>query len=135
MNAKIVLLPGDGIGPEVVNEARLVLDDGDMRERSIPAFVVETVADDEMVLDRESDILHAHVYLPARGLAQEAGRPHAAGTARHQNLAEIIQRQARVDDVFDDEHVTARERRIEVLSDRGEPRPAPPSLVSDDPER
>ena len=27
MNAKIVLLPGDGIGPEVVNEARLVLDD------------------------------------------------------------------------------------------------------------
>ena len=26
MNAKIVLLPGDGIGPEVVNEARLVLD-------------------------------------------------------------------------------------------------------------
>ena len=27
------------------------------------------------------------------------------------------------------------ERRIEVLSDRGEPRPAPSSLVSDDPER
>jgi len=27
------------------------------------------------------------------------------------------------------------ERRIEVLSDRGELRPAPPSLVSDDPER
>jgi 3-isopropylmalate dehydrogenase len=26
MNANIVLLPGDGIGPEVVNEARLVLD-------------------------------------------------------------------------------------------------------------
>ena len=26
MNVKIVLLPGDGIGPEVVNEARLVLD-------------------------------------------------------------------------------------------------------------
>ncbi|MEJ1972599.1 MAG: isocitrate/isopropylmalate family dehydrogenase [Lacunisphaera sp.] len=26
MNAKIVLLPGDGIGPEVVNEARLVLE-------------------------------------------------------------------------------------------------------------
>ena len=26
MNAKIVLLPGDGIGPEVVNEARRVLD-------------------------------------------------------------------------------------------------------------
>jgi len=27
------------------------------------------------------------------------------------------------------------ERRIEVLSDRGEPRPAPPSLVTDNPER
>ena len=26
MNAHIVLLPGDGIGPEVVNEARLVLE-------------------------------------------------------------------------------------------------------------
>jgi exodeoxyribonuclease VII small subunit len=27
------------------------------------------------------------------------------------------------------------ERRIEILTDRGEIRPAPPSLVSDDPER
>jgi exodeoxyribonuclease VII small subunit len=27
------------------------------------------------------------------------------------------------------------ERRIEVLTDRGEPRPAPPTLVGDDPER
>ena len=27
------------------------------------------------------------------------------------------------------------ERRIEILSDRGEIRPAPPSLVADDPER
>ena len=26
MNAKIALTPGDGIGPEVVNEARLVLE-------------------------------------------------------------------------------------------------------------
>ena len=26
MNANIVLLPGDGIGPEIVNETRLVLD-------------------------------------------------------------------------------------------------------------
>ena len=26
MDARIVLLPGDGIGPEVVNETRLVLD-------------------------------------------------------------------------------------------------------------
>ena len=53
------------------------LDDADVRQVAVLLGVVEPVADDELVLDREADVLDLHVDLAARRLAQQAGRPQA----------------------------------------------------------
>jgi hypothetical protein len=47
------------------DDRRLLLQHRDVGEIAVLLAVVEAVADDEMVLDRESDILHAHVDLAA----------------------------------------------------------------------
>jgi hypothetical protein len=47
------------------HERRLLLQHRDVGEIAVLLAVVEAVADDEVVLDRESDILHAHVDLAA----------------------------------------------------------------------
>ena len=43
----------------------LILQHRDVGQIAVLLAIVEAVADDEMVLDRESDILHAHVDLAA----------------------------------------------------------------------
>ena len=77
--------------------------------------VVEPVADDEAVFDREADVFHLDVDLPPRRLAQEARGAQRPRVARAQNVLQVGERQAGVDDVFDDDHVAAVERRIEIF--------------------
>ena len=77
--------------------------------------VVEAVADDELVLDLESDIFDLDVDLAAAGLAQQAGGPQDFRVAGAQDILQVVQREARVDDVFDDNDVAALQRRVEVF--------------------
>ena len=91
------------------------VDDADVREVAILFGVVEAVADDEPILDREADVLDLDVDLAPRGLAEEAGRAQRLRAARPQDVLQVGERQAGVDDVFDDDDVAAVERRVEVL--------------------
>src|SRR5690349_11642456 len=93
----------------------------DEREVAIAALVVEPVADHEFVGAGEPDVARVHVLellALAYGLLVEQrtqldrGRPAAA-----QVLAQVVQREAGVDDVFDDDHVPAFDRAIEILHD------------------
>ena len=77
--------------------------------------VIEAVADDELVLDLESDIFHLDVDLAAARLAQQAGRAQRFRVARAKHVLQVAQCQARIDDVFDDNDVAALERRVEVF--------------------
>ena len=74
------------------------------------AGIVEAVSDDELVLDLESDIFNGDVDLAPARLAQQAGRAKRLRVARAEDILEIAERQARIDDVFDDNDVAALER-------------------------
>ena len=87
-------------------------DEGEMPEL---AGVVESVADNELVLDFESDIFNRYVHLSSAGLAQEAGGFQARRIAGAKDFLKVGQRDARVDDVFDDDDMAVFERNIEIL--------------------
>src|ERR1043166_9397616 len=86
-----------------------------MRKIPVLLSVVEAVADDEVILDREADVLDGHVDLPARRLAQQTRRAQRFRIARAENLVGGGERQTGVDDVVDDNDVASVERQVEVL--------------------
>src|SRR5438093_12574420 len=92
-----------------------VSEQSNVREVAILFGVVETVADDEAVFDGEADVFDLDVDLAPRRLAQEARGAERLRVAAAQNVLEIMQRQAGVDDVFDDDDVAPFERVVEVL--------------------
>jgi len=90
-------------------------DDGDVRQVAVLLRVVEAVADDEAIRDGEADIFHLDVDLPARRLAEKACRAQRLRVATAQDILQVVERQAGVDDVLDDHDVAAVERRVEVF--------------------
>src|SRR5690606_22203118 len=76
---------------------------------------VEAVADDEPIGNLEADVVDRHVDLPARRLAQQSHRPQAGRLARGEDVEQIVQRKARIEDVFDHHDVAARQRMVEIL--------------------
>ena len=77
--------------------------------------IVESVSDNELVFDFEADVLDADVNLAPAGLAQQTRRPKRLGLAGAQDVLQIVQGEARIDDVFDDNDVAGLKRRVEVL--------------------
>src|SRR5437867_1331442 len=75
---------------------------------------VEPVADDEVGWNPEADVLELWVFA-LEALFHEQ-RPHldAGRVARREVAPQPAQRQARVDDVLDDEHVAVDEIEVEV---------------------
>src|SRR5687767_10661208 len=63
--------------------------------------VVETIADHEVVLDGEPDVLDLDVDLAPGRLAQEAGGPQRLRAARAKRILKVHERQPGVDDVLD----------------------------------
>src|SRR5689334_20652436 len=51
---------------------RSLLQHRDVRQVPVLLRVIQPVADDEVILDREADVIHLHVDLAPRRLAQEA---------------------------------------------------------------
>ena len=68
-----------------------------------------------MVVDGEADVVNGDINLPARRLAQQARRAQRPRVAGAQDLLQVGERQPGVDDVLDDQHVLAVERRVQVL--------------------
>ena len=76
---------------------------------------VEAVADDEVVLDREADVVDLDVDLAARRLRQQARRPQAARATSPEDALQIRQRQAGIDDVLDDDDVAVLQAAVDVF--------------------
>jgi len=79
------------------------------------AGVIQAVSDDELVLYLESDIFNGDVHLAPARLAQQAGRAQRPRVARAEDVLEITERQASVDDVLDDNDVSSLEGRVEIF--------------------
>src|SRR6185436_5585044 len=81
----------------------------DIRQMPVLLGKVQPITDDEFVFDGEADVTDFYVDLPARWFTQETRGAQRLRIARAQNLLQIMQRQAGVDDVLDDNHVAALE--------------------------
>src|SRR3954453_20888554 len=90
---------------------------GDVREVAVALPDVEAVADGELVGDLEADVARRQLDLAAVRLGQQGADLQRGGLARAQVAQQVLQRQARVDDVLDDQDVAARDRAVEVLED------------------
>jgi hypothetical protein len=88
---------------------------------------VEPVADEELVGDREADVANGQILDEAAVRSVEQGHDsQRGGLAQPQGLAEVVQRQACVDHVLDDQDIAERDLPVEVLQ---EPDPRVPARI------
>ena len=78
---------------------------------------VEAVADHELGRDGEADVAQVEVDPLLALLDQQRADLHALGLAGREVAPQVVERQAAVDDVLDDQHVAALELGVEVLDD------------------
>ena len=77
--------------------------------------VVESVADDEPVLDRKADVVDRHVHEAPRGLAEKTRRPKTPRAPRSEDVLQVGQRQPCIDDVLDDHDIAPFDPTVEIL--------------------
>src|SRR5690606_5293437 len=87
--------------------------------RKIPVFacVVEPVADDELRPDVETDVLDIDRDPLDPLLEEERGDLERSRLPDLEALHQVVERQARVDDVLSDQHVPPGDLLVEVLQD------------------
>jgi hypothetical protein len=90
--------------------------DPHVREAPEPSLQVESVADEEVVGHREADVAERDVVdEPTVGPVQQRAGRDLTRPAQGERLDQVVERQARVDHVLDDEDVTPRYREVEIL--------------------
>src|SRR5215212_2388851 len=89
----------------------------DVRKVPISLREVEAVADDELVGDVEPDVSNIELDLLDAFFAQERSDLERRGLAPREVLQQVLQCEAGVHDVFDDEHIAVLQVVIEVLED------------------
>ena len=77
--------------------------------------MVEPVSDYEMVFDLETNIVRFDRHFAARWLVEQRSQLQGSRLVRAQNLLQESEREAGVEDVFDDDHVLAFQRVIDVF--------------------
>src|SRR6188508_1963126 len=83
------------------------LQHADVGQIAVALVVVEAVADDEPVRDREADVVDGDLGQPSRGLVEQAADPDRGRVALPEVAQEVVERQAGVDDVLDEDHVAS----------------------------
>jgi hypothetical protein len=92
------------------------MNDPQVREAPEPSVEVEPIADEEVVGNGEADVAERDVVdEPPIGPVQERAGRDLARPAQGERLDQVVERQARVDHVLDDEDVTPRDREVEIL--------------------
>src|SRR3954454_11344572 len=94
---------------------------GDVREVAVALGVVEAVADREAVRDLEAGEPQREVDLAPRRLGEQRADLERRRVAGAEVAQQVLQREAGVDDVLDDQDVAALDRRVEVLEDPNDP--------------
>ena len=79
--------------------------------------VVEAVADHELVGDLEADVVHRDVDEPARRLVEQRADPERGRVLAAQVPDEVVEGEAGVDDVLDQQDVLVGDARGQVLDD------------------
>ena len=74
---------------------------------TVELAVIEAVAHDELVRDREPDVVDGDVHEPAGRLVEQRADPERPRVLAAQVPEQVVERQARVDDVLDEQDVAA----------------------------
>jgi hypothetical protein len=83
---------------------------------AVPLLEIEPVAHEQLVGHREAHVADGQVvHEPTIRAVEERHRREGSRLAKRERLAEIIEREARVDDVLDDQDVAAGDLRVEIL--------------------
>src|SRR5579884_1844833 len=98
-------------------EHERLVQDADVGQIPVALGEVEAVPDHEAVRDLEARVADRDVDLPALGLGQQRADLEARRPPRLEIAHEIRERQARVDDVLDDESVPALDVDVKILED------------------
>src|SRR5512132_2997199 len=93
----------------------LGLQGADERQVAVALGVVQPVPDHEHARDVEAGVLHLDVGLELLGLVQQGAHLEGGRAPAAQVLEQVVEGQAGVDDVLDDEHVAALDLAVEVL--------------------
>src|SRR5699024_9747658 len=93
----------------------LVLEDADVGEVAVVVGVVQAVAHHKVVRALEAHIVRREVGVVAHLLVEEGDGLHALGTAGGEEVFEVLEGEAGVDDVVDDDDVPAGDVHIHVL--------------------
>ena len=85
---------------------------------AVALLEIEPVAHEQLVGHREAHVADGQVlHEAAVGAVEERHGRERRGLAERERLAEVVERQARVDDVLDDQDVAARDLRVEILEE------------------
>jgi hypothetical protein len=90
----------------------------EVRQIAVALPEIEPVAHEQLVGHRETHVADGHVlHEAAIGAIEERHRGERGRFAERECLAEVVERQARVDHVFDDQDVAAGDLRIQILEE------------------
>ena len=88
----------------------------DVGEVAVALVEVEAVADEVLVRNGEADVAHCEVlHQPPVGTVEERHRREGVRIPQEQRLAQVVEGEAGIDDVLDDEHVAPVNTGVEVL--------------------
>jgi hypothetical protein len=83
---------------------------------AVALLEIEAVPHEQLVGHGEAHVAHGHVLDQAAIRAvEERHRRQRGGIAERERLAEVVERQAGVDDVLDDQNVAAGDLRVQIL--------------------
>src|SRR5215207_8557466 len=100
----------------------LGLQRADERQVAVTLGVVQPVPDHEHARDVEAGVLHLDVGLELLGLVEQGADLQGGRAPAAQVLEQVVEGQAGVDDVLDDEHVATLDLAVEVLEDADDAR-------------
>ena len=87
-----------------------------VRQVAVTLLEIEPVPDEQLVRHREADVADRHVLDQATiGAVEERHRGERGRVAQRERLAEVVERQARVDHVLDDQNMASGDLSVQIL--------------------
>src|SRR5580704_17127627 len=92
-----------------------VAQNADVLQTPIIFRIVEPVSDDELVWNLEPDIIHLNRTLPALRLVEQGRNAQRLRFPLGEELKQVAQRHAAIDDIFDDYDIVPFDGNVQIL--------------------
>jgi hypothetical protein len=93
------------------------LEDGDKGEVAVALLVIQAIADHERIRDVKAGVPNRHFDLAAGALIEENTDVHIGWLVRQEVVPEVLEGEACVDNVFNDQHMLVGDAPGQVLGE------------------